>query len=411
MQPSDLQPSALQNQSFAAYPPEARALVTKNLALLRQLPLPLLPLLLREIGSYDWRFPRERERVASQLASLAAMPQAQRSEITTPFAALTLPASLAALDWVNDAAGYMEQLTATLWSTGQMPAFRYAAKLYAEKVDVPATTSSIGRNRLVMVVLDTELGAPQQRGQLYQRLRREGVLFTHVDPANGMAALHDHIHERSRNGGSYAHWFIDGATVSKPLAPGVTTVSYGALEPTRQRLLERARNVMQSEKSGPEELRTLMSHLTPAQIGLDRNGEQDNDPVMAHFQLSLLTEGSGTQVFATTFVQWAARECLRRAEPQTVLARFTARQRQQGMNELLSGAPSTGLDLEGSLVDADQGAWYTWLNLQRLPGAATSRFLAWQQGQSTAVAVGPGLPRGTTSNSPTSIQQVLKLLA
>ena len=28
--------------------------------------------------------------------------------------------------------------------------------------------------------------------------------------------------------------------------------------------------------------------------------------VLDHFQVSLLTQGSGTQIFSTTFVQWAA---------------------------------------------------------------------------------------------------------
>ncbi len=44
--------------------------------------------------------------------------------------------------------------------------------------------------------------------------------------------------------------------------------------------------------------------------------------MLNRFQLSLLTEGSGTQVFATTFVQWAAREALRRAQPLTVFTPF-----------------------------------------------------------------------------------------
>ena len=41
--------------------------------------------------------------------------------------------------------------------------------------------------------------------------------------------------------------------------------------------------------------------------------------MLNRFQLSLLTEGSGTQVFSTTFVQWAAREALRRAQPLTLV--------------------------------------------------------------------------------------------
>src|SRR5438132_6817018 len=83
---------------------------------------------------------------------------------------------------------------------------------------------------------------------------------------------------------------------------------------------------------GPETLRTLMAQMRPADLGLTLA----SDPVLDRFQLKLLTEGSGTQIFATSFTQWAARETLSRAQPLTMLVRFAPRQRQKPMNELLS---------------------------------------------------------------------------
>ena len=44
--------------------------------------------------------------------------------------------------------------------------------------------------------------------------------------------------------------------------------------------------------------------------------------MLDRFQVKLLTEGSGTQIFSTTFAQWTAREALRRAQSQTLLVRF-----------------------------------------------------------------------------------------
>ncbi len=103
---------------------------------------------------------------------------------------------------------------------------------------------------------------------------------------------------------------------------------------------------------GPEELRTNLARLLPTDLGMDKAG----DAVLDRFQVKLLTEGSGTQIFSTTFAQWTAREALRRAQPLTLLVRFAPRQRQKPMNELLSstnGNPE--LDFTGSLVDADMG--------------------------------------------------------
>ena len=66
------------------------------------------------------------------------------------------------------------------------------------------------------------------------------------------------------------------------------------------------------------------------------------------------------------------------------------------MNELLSGVEKKAVtDAEGSLIDGDMGAYYTWINMQRLPGAETARFLVWFEGHGEAMAIAPGLKGGT----------------
>src|ERR1700745_1481771 len=66
-----------------------------------------------------------------------------------------------------------------------------------------------------------------------------------------------------------------------------------------------------------------------------------------------------------------------------------ARQRKKPMNEMLSaGNARPELDPVGSLIDADFGAYYNWLNQQRLPGANQASFLAWFEGPSQALTIG-----------------------
>ncbi len=153
---------------------------------------------------------------------------------------------------------------------------------------------------------------------------------------------------------------------------------------------------------GPEELRDHLTHLVPGDLGMK------GDSLLDRFQLKILTEGSGTQIFSTTFAQWTAREALRRAAALTLLVRFAPRQRQRPMNELLSNDTNDQqLDPQGSLVDADMAAYYQWINQQRLPGSQQSSFIAWFEGQRQAVAVGPSLPRHTESNSPLDMRALL----
>jgi hypothetical protein len=176
----------------------------------------------------------------------------------------------------------------------------------------------------------------------------------------------------------------------------LTCVSYEGLEPVRAALLRNIQTQIQKPGMGPEELRTHLAALLPSDLGMSKAG----DEVLDRFQVRLLTEASGTQIFSTTFAQWTAREALRRAQPLTMLVRFAPRQRQRPMNELLSGDhTNTELDLAGSLVDADMGAYYNWLNQHRLPGAEQSAFLVWFEGHNQAIAIGPSIPRGTVSTT------------
>ena len=82
------------------------------------------------------------------------------------------------------------------------------------------------------------------------------------------------------------------------------------------------------------------------------------------------------------------------------------------MNELLAESQrKPELDPQGSLVDADMGAYYTWLNQQRLAGAAASSFLVWFEDHNEALAIGPSLARAAESNSPVDLQDLVKRIS
>jgi hypothetical protein len=118
-----------------------------------------------------------------------------------------------------------------------------------------------------------------------------------------------------------------------------------------------------------------------------------------HFKVAVLSEGSGVQFFSTTFVQWAAREILRRAQPLTLLARFAPRLTERAMNGAMIGERTPAvLDAEGALIDADMGAYYTWLNQMRLPDADRSSFLVWFENHTEALAISPSIARGVESD-------------
>lgn len=406
-----MQPRDLTAEHFAAYPPQGRAFAVAHLDTLRQLPLALLPSLLREIIQYDSLFPAERSTVEKQLSALAAMKPQQLSDCMHGFAAITLSHDLENFDWVNHPAQFLEQQSAWLWSTHQLDAFRAAANNYSARLDslIPIGVPPVPRLGIAVI----GQGVASWNEPLFRNLRAQGTWFYRIKPENGVRLLLDAAAQRAQSHAApYGHWYIDGG---KPADhdPALTTISFGSLEPLRTGLLRKMQQQIGrcvrgcspgSAGMGPEQMGSWLAQLTPAELGMG----SATDPVLARFQVSLFTEASGTQIFSTTFAQWTTREVLRRAQALTVITRFAPRQRQRPMNELLAGDTTTpDLDPAGSLVDADMAAWYHWVNQQRLPGYEQSSFIAWFEDHNQAVAIGPALPRGVESDSPLDLAQLL----
>ena len=401
MLPGDLKP-----ERFAGYPPQARKLATDHLPALEQLPLSILPTLLREVIDYDFKFPAERRTIERHLTIISALSAEQEKEWFHSFEQIKLSPQLQNLDWVNAPAQFVEQLSSHLWTTHQQDAFRAAAMDFAERLERESRPELPVVPRLGISIIGK--GVDTYSEPLFRKLRPHGAYFTRVKPENGLPVLLNAITARAKaHPVPYGHWYIDGGEEAEH-DPALTTVSYGALQPVRTALLRKMQSEIQRPGMGPEMLRTLMAKMHPSDVGI----AEAADPVLDRFQVKLLTEGSGTQIFATSFAQWAAREALSRAQPLTLLVRFAPRQRQKPMNELLSPTQERAeLDPLGSLVDADMGAYYNWINQQRLPSNEQSLFLVWFENHGQALAISPAMARGTESTTATDLGQLLSWMS
>jgi hypothetical protein len=399
-----MQPSNLKPEDFAKYPSEARRLVFAHLEAIRQLPLSFLPNLLREVIDYDFKFPAEQSAIEKELVVLSSLTTAERENWFKDFAHITLSSALERFDWVNQPARFAEQESAYLWTTHQLDAFRETATAYGARVQAVSPPSELPVKRLGIAIIGQ--GVTSYDAPLFRNLRAHGTYFSKVNPENGLQDLIAAVGARAKaHPIPYGHWYVDGGETTEH-SPQITCVSYKSLERARATLLKNMQEEIQRPGMGPEQLRTDLAQMNPSALGMDK----PSDPVLDRFQLKVLTEGSGTQIFSTTFAQWSAREALRRAQPLTLLVRFAPRQSLRPMNELLSDSHATPeLDVVGSLVDADMGAYYHWINQQRLPGAAQSVFVAWFEGHQQAVAISPTLPRGVESNSSIDLGSLLKM--
>jgi hypothetical protein len=199
----------LKPEQFSGYPPEARKLAIANLAALQRLPLSFLPSLLREVIDYDFKFHAERKALERELANLSSLSPEQTVEWFRGFAQIRLSSQLEQFDWVNAPAQYVEQLSAYLWTTHQLDAFRVAALAYADRLREAVPPEPPAMPRLGITVIGQGVTTPEE--PLFRKLRPHGVYYSRVQPENGLKQILEVVAARAKAyPAALGHWYIDG---------------------------------------------------------------------------------------------------------------------------------------------------------------------------------------------------------
>jgi hypothetical protein len=258
----------LHADQFSAYPAQAKRLAIAHVQALQQLPLSFLPGLLRQVIEYDYKFPAEQAAIDKELANLSSLSREQIQDWFEGFLQLTLSSKLERLDWVNQPALFLEQESAYLWSTHQMDAFQAAATRYGDRLQAVMGVEALPVRRLGIAVIGQ--GVESFDSPLFRNLRAHGTFFTQIKPEGGVELLLLAVVEARAQSHPlpYRHWYIDGGQIARP-TPSLTTVSYAALAPVREGLLKFMQNQIARPGMGPEELRTNLARLLPADLGMD----------------------------------------------------------------------------------------------------------------------------------------------
>ena len=178
MQPSDLKP-----EKFDGYPPEARKIVVNYLPTLRQLPLSFVPGLLRELINFDYKFPAERNAHERELQYLSSLSASQLKEQFRGFAQIGLSKQLEEFDWVSSPVQFVERLSAHLWTTHQLDAFRQVSNEYADHIRTAVPPEAPPIPRLGISVIGQ--GVASFGDPLFRKLRAHGAYYEHKNPDNG----------------------------------------------------------------------------------------------------------------------------------------------------------------------------------------------------------------------------------
>jgi hypothetical protein len=355
---------------------------------------------LTEVRGYDWQFPAERNELEEQFRYLSQPPTEETQRILAAFHALpvdTLPVKQA---WLAPET-FLQSFTAHLWQVHATEQFRTCGEAYGSILTAIRERCTSPANRLAIVLIGRD--ARKVDTPLFAKLRKHGTYFAHLDDTHLMEEVNAILEERSSHAREpYSHWLIDGGSLTGQLPKPYACISYQDLQPVRDSLAKAVQSLMRHDDVGPEKVRSYMLTLQPADLpGFPR----EQDQVLQHFAVRVLCDGSGTQNLSTSFVQWSAREVLRRAQPATLVARFAPRSRSTDF--LDAHAAQAGLDAEGALIDGDMGAYYTWLNLRRLPCSERSCFIAIAENGQGAVAIGPGMSAGAIATNQVTLPKVL----
>src|SRR5580698_1910231 len=188
-------PRDLKSEDFRGYPPDARKLATDYLATLQSLPMTYVPNLLREVIEYDFKFPAERKALENELANARSLAADKRNEWFQRFSQISLSSDLEQMDWVNSPAQFVERLSAHLWATHQLDAFRKAATEYADRLHAAAPPEQPPVPRLGIAVIGH--GVSTYDDPVFRKLRPHGAYFGNVKPEGGLQKLLDAVADRA----------------------------------------------------------------------------------------------------------------------------------------------------------------------------------------------------------------------
>ena len=422
---------------YSSLSSEARQLVQENQSAVDRLPGTFLVNTLTELEKWPILFEPEKAYFRALLGQLTALDAVQFQDT---FGSLKAFEQRTGCDRVaaNDPETFQKHLLDHLYRSGQYPAWRREIDAIFQKLQplVEARLYATEQKPRLVVILYEE-GIALERDKLWRRLHSVGTrvplnisgtenrdafvraLFTGQSPvgAGQQAGTLARIQQADRTGPTLFEvlrdsesfsptdiWILEAGDSlhklceagSKPgHSPCATGLSYERLRSYRQQLSEAIYNKVLTGVRGPQELAAWMKTLqvTPR----EGTALYVDDRVMA-FTRDVFLAGAGTLIINNTFVEWAAVQALKRAQPRVLVVRFGVREKMKPFSSLLLfSKPHPGdqipnlQDPLGSFVDVELLSYYVWLNAEEVtPYRGKTLYVLLADGVDQMLVVGPG---------------------
>jgi hypothetical protein len=373
---------------------EAAALAGAHDALLRRLPATVHAVLLVDLQKWSALFPAEQRYQRALLEHLSQTPADGLSRLAGGIARVETDAALTRIS-ERDPVRFQDQAQAALRKQNLVTAWRREVDLFFQQID-PALDARLyppDAPRRVVLQLYGD-GIAVQPDRLWSRFRASGTriplrLDGVKNSGHYLRALLGGGANAGETGGSLFGalrndtgfaptdaWIIESHAALHDLmqketaaARPPTGLSYERLLPYRDSLMRALFSKIQSGVDSPQAFAAYARSLklTP-EPGVLLNQTE----VVQTFVRDVLLTGNGTLFVNNTFVEWAAAQALRRAQPRVLVARYGVRDKLKPFSSLLLfSQPRTSdvipliEDPVGSFIDVEQLAYYVWVHAEK----------------------------------------------
>jgi hypothetical protein len=416
---------------------EAAALAREHAEALRRLPATVHAFVLVEMQKWPTLFPAERRYQRALAEHLSSVPTADLVQLSAGIAQVEGDAALSRIA-ERDPARFQDLAQAALRKQSLVPAWRREIDRFFQQID-PLLESRLyppdSPRRLVVQMYSGDIavqpeklwsrfkalgtripltldgvknrdgflralfgaGSEDRRGSLFGRLQ-EHAAFAATDSwiVESHRALHDLVLQTPDSGNTdpraanpeprTANREPRTATVS------LTGLSYERLLPYRDVLMRALFSKVQTGVESPQAFAAYARSLT---LAPEPGALPNPDAIVQAFVRDVLLTGNGTLFVNNTFVEWAAVQALRRAQPRLLVTRYGVRDKLKPFSSLLLfSQPRTSdqipliEDPVGSFIDVEQLSYYVWVQAEKSAayrGKTLYLFLAESQDELLAI--------------------------
>lgn len=375
---------------------EAASLAREHEEGLRRLPLTVQAFILVDLQKWAVLFPAEQRYQRALLGHLSGLSPAALSELCGDISKVE---SDAAVDRIGERSPdrFQDQAQAALRKQNLVTAWRRAIDGLFAHVD-PAIEARLyppdAPRRVVLQVYGDAIAVQPDR--LWKRFAAAGTriplnlaevrnspaylrsLFGVTSGDSGASlfqGFRSAVADRSEPAGTDA-WIVESHGVLHDLVGKdpdagrwLTGLSYERLLPYRDALMRALFSKVQSGVESPQAFAAYARGLTLApEPGVLLNPAN----IMQSFVRDVLLTGNGTLFVNNTFVEWAAAQAIRRAQPRLLVTRYGVRDKLKPFSSLLLfSQPRTSdviplvEDPLGSFIDVEQLVYYVWVHAEK----------------------------------------------